>query len=97
MTTIKQSTFSGGLVGPQLLGRSDLAKYQTGCRTLRNFIVSQHTAANQLARLAHAPKLRNTISAGYAELKGNPKDKGAMRLLAALNKKRVTCFIHWVF
>lgn len=64
----------------QSLPESDMRKrftrrqYKTGFSTdtLRNFIVSQHTAANQLARLAHASKLRNTISAGYAELKGNP-------------------------
>jgi hypothetical protein len=39
---------------------------------LRNFIVSQHTAANQLARLAYADEIRLNIGASYAELAGNP-------------------------
>jgi hypothetical protein len=64
----------------QALPESDMRKrftrrqYKTGFSTdtLRNFIVSQHTAANQLARLAHANTLLSTISAGYSELKGNP-------------------------
>jgi len=40
--------------------------------TLRNFIVSQHTAANQLARLKYADQIRNGIAAAYAEISQNP-------------------------
>ena len=39
---------------------------------LRNFITSQHTAANQLARLAYADEIRLGIGSSYAELAGNP-------------------------
>ena len=39
---------------------------------IRNFIVAQHTAANQLSRLAYGDKIRNAIGAAYAELAGNP-------------------------
>ena len=39
---------------------------------IRNFIVSQHTAANQLARLKYSDQIRNAIGASYAELAGNP-------------------------
>lgn len=39
---------------------------------LRNFISAQHTAANQLSRLAYADKIRNGIASAYAELAGNP-------------------------
>jgi hypothetical protein len=39
---------------------------------IRNFVTSQHTAANQLARLAHAEDVRNGIDQAYAELAGNP-------------------------
>lgn len=39
---------------------------------IRNFIVSQHTAANQLARLKYSDQIRNYIGASYAELAGNP-------------------------
>jgi len=39
---------------------------------LRNFIVAQHTAANQLSRLAYADKVRLGLASAYAELEGNP-------------------------
>jgi hypothetical protein len=39
---------------------------------IRNFITSQHTAANQLARLSYADKIRNGIAAAYAEIAQNP-------------------------
>ena len=39
---------------------------------IRNFIVSQHTAANQLARLKYADQIRNGIAAAYAEISRNP-------------------------
>jgi hypothetical protein len=41
---------------------------------IRNFIVSQHTAANQLSRLKYSDKIRNAIGAAYAELAGNPEN-----------------------
>ena len=43
-----------------------------GSDALRNFITSQHTAANQLSRLAYSDKIRNALGSAYAELKGNP-------------------------
>ena len=39
---------------------------------IRNFIVSQHTAANQLSRLKYSDSIRNAIGSAYAELAGNP-------------------------
>ena len=39
---------------------------------IRNFVTSQHTAANQLTRLAYAEDVRNGIDQAYAELAGNP-------------------------
>jgi hypothetical protein len=39
---------------------------------IRNFVTSQHTAANQLARLAYADDIRSGIGSAYAELAGNP-------------------------
>jgi hypothetical protein len=39
---------------------------------IRNFVTSQHTAANQLARLAYADDIRNGIGSAYKELAGNP-------------------------
>jgi len=39
---------------------------------IRNFVTSQHTAANQLARLAYADDIRSGIGSAYAELARNP-------------------------
>ena len=39
---------------------------------LRTFITTQHTAANQLSRLAYADQIRNAVGSSYAELQGNP-------------------------
>jgi hypothetical protein len=60
---------------------------------IRNFIVSQHTAANQLSRLAYSDKLRLAIGSAYAELAGNPDrlklsafvDEIAMRAAAEMS------------
>lgn len=38
----RQSSFSGGEFAPSLYGRTDLAKYRSGCRTLENFFVSPY-------------------------------------------------------
>ncbi len=42
MTTIKQSSFSGGEIAPALYARADLVKYATGLRTCKNFAVARH-------------------------------------------------------
>jgi hypothetical protein len=34
-----QSNFSGGVIGPSLFGRMDLAKYPNGVKRLRNFLI----------------------------------------------------------
>ena len=60
---------------------------------IRNFIVSQHTAANQLSRLAYSDKLRLAVGSAYAELAGNPDrlrlaavvDEIAIRAAAEMN------------
>lgn len=40
-----QSDFTAGELSPSLLARVDLAKYNKGCRTLRNFLVQSHGPA----------------------------------------------------
>jgi hypothetical protein len=42
MAKISQPTFSAGEVSPSVYGRVDLARYYTGLRTCRNFIVRQY-------------------------------------------------------
>lgn len=45
MPVIRQSSFSGGEIMPRLHARTDLARYQTGLRTCRNFLPTKHGAA----------------------------------------------------
>lgn len=41
MSTAIQRSFAGGEIAPQLYGRADQAKYATGLRTCRNFVVQR--------------------------------------------------------
>lgn len=45
MPNARQTNFNGGELAPGFWGRSDLAKFQTGMRRLRNFFVSKQGAA----------------------------------------------------
>ncbi len=40
-----QPNFSGGEISPELFGRVDMAKYSSGCSTLRNFLVAYRGGA----------------------------------------------------
>jgi hypothetical protein len=42
MPSTIQRSFAGGEIAPSLYGRSDQAKYQTGLRTCKNFIIMRH-------------------------------------------------------
>jgi len=42
MSVTRQLSFSGGEVSPALYGRVDLQKYQSGLKTLSNFVVARH-------------------------------------------------------
>ena len=42
---IPRTSFDAGELGPELLGRLDLAKYQTGLKTCKNFIIRPHGPA----------------------------------------------------
>jgi hypothetical protein len=46
MPAIPQRSFSGGELAPSLHARSDLAKYQSGAKTLRNMFVHAHGGAS---------------------------------------------------
>lgn len=47
-----QTGFAAGEISPRLFGRTDLAKYQIGCSTLRNFFVDYRGGASSRAGLA---------------------------------------------
>lgn len=42
MTSIIQRSFAGGIIGPELAGRADQAKYQTGLKDALNVIVQRY-------------------------------------------------------
>jgi len=44
-TTIAQRSFAGGEITPAVYGRVDLVKYQTGAKTMLNFLVYKHGGA----------------------------------------------------
>lgn len=46
MASLRQTDFSAGEVDPLFWGRTDLPFFSKGARTLRNFFVSKHGAAN---------------------------------------------------
>ena len=66
-TSILQSAFVGGELGPELHGRVDMAKYRVGAATLRNFFVRTTggavnrpgTAAVGRCKQAYGTKPRN--------------------------------------
>jgi hypothetical protein len=55
---------------------------------LRNFITSGTKFAGQLSRIKYGPKLKNSVSAAYASLEGNP-DKGKLGTLVKELQLRV--------
>lgn len=59
MVSLRQSSFAGGLLGPQLLGRSDLAKYQSGLRTLDNFLVTRSGTIENRAGTTFVADVKN--------------------------------------
>lgn len=64
-TTLIQPSFAGGELAPSLHARVDLAKYQTGAKTLKNFIVHAHGGVSNRPGLQY---LGNTKSDGAARL-----------------------------
>lgn len=63
-------TLSGQDMRRRFVHRKGVAGFSPD--VLRNFVNSQHTSANQLARLEHSENIRNYIAQAYAELKGRP-------------------------
>ena len=87
-STIKDSvyqmylmTLSGQDMRRRFVHRKGVAGFSPD--VLRNFVTSQHTSANQLARLEYSETIRNYIAAAYAEIEGNPD---AARLEVAIDE-----------
>jgi hypothetical protein len=64
-TTLVQAAFTGGEWSPALWSRTDLAKYSTACRRLKNFIVHPHGGASTRPGLEY---IANTKANGDARL-----------------------------
>lgn len=54
---------------------------------LRNFITSQHTAANQLSRLEYSDKLRTALGAAYDEIQGDPNSVKLRRYIDEMSMR----------
>ena len=54
-----QYAFNGGQLGPRLQGRSDLARYATGCNTLRNFIPTYQGPAIKRSGFRHVKPVKD--------------------------------------
>ena len=58
-TRVFKPSFSGGELSPEMFGRIDDAKYQSGAAMLRNFLVTPTGAAKNRAGLAYVNATKN--------------------------------------
>jgi hypothetical protein len=61
-TSLPQRSFSGGELAPSLHSRVDLAKYQSGCKTLRNFFVHAHGGASNRPGLKYIATVKDSAA-----------------------------------
>ena len=54
------TNFTAGELSPRLDGRTDLAKYQNGCKTLQNFIVHPHGGASRRPGTTFVREVKNS-------------------------------------
>ena len=94
-------TLSGQDMRRRFVHRKGVAGFSPD--VLRNFVNSQHTSANQLARLEHSENIRNYIAQAYAELKGRPDvaklkivvDEMASRALDEASPPKLVEGVNW--
>jgi hypothetical protein len=55
-----QSSFAGGVLSPSLHARVDLAKFDSGAKTLENFVVHPHGGASNRAGLQYVARAKGT-------------------------------------
>jgi len=55
-----QTNFNGGVISPRSLGRVDLAKYLTSCKTLSNYIVTVMGAAVKRSGTIHHAEVKDS-------------------------------------
>ena len=59
-SSLIQYAFNGGQLGPRLQGRSDLARYQTGCNKLQNFIPTYQGPAIKRSGFRHVKPVKDS-------------------------------------
>lgn len=62
MSTLTQRSFSGGEIAPSLYARVDTAKYQTGLKTCRNFLVMRHGGASNRPGTAFVTEVKSSAN-----------------------------------
>ena len=67
-------SFSGGEITPEMYGRLDLAKYQTGLATCRNFRVLPHGPAQRRTGFGFVNEALGSEKAANVTLDGEPFD-----------------------
>lgn len=77
-TSLIQTSFSRGEIGPQLYGRVDLAAYQNGLRQLSNFIVTPYGGFTNRAGSYFLAQTRNNEVARLIRFKFNNADAYAL-------------------
>ena len=65
MTSAISALFAGGEIAPALYGRADQTKYQTGLKTLRNFLVLKHGGAANRMGTKHINEVKTSALATY--------------------------------
>lgn len=77
-TSLIQTSFSRGEVGPQLYGRVDLAAYQNGLRQLSNFVVTPYGGFANRAGTYFLAETKNNEVARMIRFKFNNSDAYAL-------------------
>ncbi len=65
MTAVIQRAFAAGEISPDLYGRADQVKYQTGLRQARNFIVMRHGGVTRRTGSQHIDVTKDYSQASY--------------------------------
>jgi hypothetical protein len=60
--SLPQRSFSGGELAPSLHARVDLAKYQSGCKTLRNFFCHAHGGVSNRPGLRYVATVKDSAA-----------------------------------
>ncbi len=81
MATIRQPSFAGGVIAPQLWGRTDLPLHASSVRTLKNFFVSHHGALISRPGFVYVGLAKNGSAPALSFVGPPPSPPPAIRLV----------------